>query len=102
MWAAFLHLIQRAVLNTINEKGTTLLAFGLGLFVSMVQLGAQMWGQRKQGKSAITARLRDWKSYIGVALCSLPQSGLKIRRPQGRGCSSPPPGTTISGILPNH
>jgi hypothetical protein len=44
MWAAFLHLIQRAVLNTINEKGTTLLAFGLGLFVSMVQLGALRCG----------------------------------------------------------
>jgi hypothetical protein len=70
MWTAFGHLIWRAVLDTIREKGTTLLTVGLGLLVSLFQLGVNAWSSRKSGnvRRGLTTKLRDWKSYIGVAI----------------------------------
>jgi hypothetical protein len=61
MWTAFVHLLWHAFRETINEKGTTVLAFIVGLLVTGIQ-------QIVAGKKAFLANLRNWKTYIGVVV----------------------------------
>ena len=58
MWTAFLNLLWHALRNTISEKGTTVLAFGIGIAASVIQLLVRMWSERKQGVRAMLVKLR--------------------------------------------
>jgi hypothetical protein len=71
MWKAFLNLLCRAALGTVEAKGTTPIAVAMGLLTTVVETSLLVWKHRlpNQGLgAALTAQLRAWQASIGLGL----------------------------------